>query len=80
MADKTYSGDWRTDAHAIDGQTGSHYDLAAWVEGKGFEVVGDPDNMQRSFIGRPGAEDFGERIIGEIVGDEEAKVTIKDQG
>ena len=74
--DKTYTGDWKSDAHAINGTKGSHYELAQWVEGKGFEVVADPDDVERSIIGRPGTEDFGEREIGEIVGDAEAVVTI----
>lgn len=73
---KTYSGDWKTDAHAINGQRGSHYDLAAWVEGKGFEVLADGDNCERSIICRPGTEDSGEREIGEIIGDDEAVVAI----
>lgn len=73
---KTHSGDWKTDAHAINGQEGSHYDLAQWVEGKGFEIVADPDDMQLSFIARPGSEDFGNRVIGDIRGDAEARVTI----
>lgn len=76
MAAKTYSGNWQNDAHAINGQQGSHYDLAAWVEGKGFEVVADPDDTERSIVARPGSEDFGEREIGEIVGDSEAVVKI----
>lgn len=78
MAHDTYSGDWRTDAHAIHNQEGSHYDLARWVEGKGFEVVADPDDLQRSFVARPGNEDFEQRIIGEITGDEEARVNITE--
>lgn len=72
----TYTGNWKNDAHGINGQTGDHYDLARYVESKGFEIVGDPDNMQRSIIARPGGEDFGEREIGEIIGDAEATVTI----
>jgi hypothetical protein len=72
----TYSGNWKSDAHAINGTKGSHYEMAQWVESKGFEVVGDPDNMERSIIGRPGTEDFGEREIGEIIGDSEAVVKI----
>ncbi len=75
-ATKTYSGDWKYDAHAINGTKNSHYDLAAWVESKGFEVVGDPDDTERSIIARPGSEDFGDREIGEIVGDSEAVVRI----
>ena len=63
-------------AHAINGQQGSHYGLASWVEGKGFEVVADPDSNERSIIARPGHEDFGEREIGEIVGDADACVKI----
>lgn len=73
---ETYSKSWKSDAHAIDGTHGSHYELAQWVESKGFEVVGDPDNMERSIVARPGSEDFGEREIGEIVGDAEAVVKI----
>jgi hypothetical protein len=76
MATTTYSGDWKTDAHAINGQEGSHYDLAAWVEGKGFEVVGDAGDMELSHVARPGEEDFADRVIGEIRGDAEAKVAI----
>lgn len=72
----TYTGNWQADAHGIDGQTGTHYDLANWVESKGFEVLPDPDDSERSLIGRPGEEDFGDRHIGEIVGDAEAVVTI----
>jgi hypothetical protein len=64
------------DAHAINGTENSHYDLARYAEAKGFEVVGDPDDMEKSFIARPGDECFGDRIIGEINGDAEAKVTI----
>jgi hypothetical protein len=75
----TYSGNWQTDAHGIDGQTGSHYDLAEWVERKGFEVRADNDDNERSIICRPGPEDAGEREIGEIVGDAEAVVTIWDE-
>lgn len=76
MARTTYTGNWQTDAHAINGQTGSHYDLAAWVEGKGFDVLGDSDDNERSIILRPGNEDSGERVIGEICGDAEAAVRI----
>ena len=76
MTTETYSIDWKTDAHAINGQEGSHYDLAAWVEGKGFEVLGDSDDMQHSFIARRGTEDYGDRVIGSIHGDAEARVTI----
>ena len=72
----TYSGDWRADAHAIDGERGSHYDLAAWVEMKGFELAADADNIERSIIRRPGPDDGGEREIGEIVGDTEAVIRI----
>ncbi len=72
----TYSGNWRDDAHCINGQTGCAYDLAAWVESKGFEVRPDTDNNERSLILRPGAEDAGDREIGEILGDEDAKVVI----
>lgn len=72
----TYSGDWKTDAHAINGCVSSHYDLAAYVESKGFQVLADPDDTERSIIARPGTEDFGEREIGEIVGDAEAVVRI----
>jgi len=71
-----YSNNWQADAHAINGQTGSHYDLAAWVEGKGFEVAIDSDDNERSIIRRPGDEDSGEREIGEIIGDAEAVVRI----
>ena len=60
----------------INGQVGSHYDLANWVAGNGFEVVADPDDLEHSFIARPGSEDFGDRVIGEIHGDADAKVTI----
>ena len=69
----TLSADWKNVAHAINGQQGSHYDLAQWVEGKGFEVQPDPDNNQRSILARPGPEDFGVR---EIVGDAEAVVRL----
>lgn len=72
----TYSGDWKADAHAINGQHGSHYDLARWVESKGFQIEADPDDNERSIVARPGVEDFGEREIGEITGDAEAVVTI----
>jgi len=67
---------WKNDAHAINGTENSHYDLARYCEAKGFEVVGDPDDMEKSFIGRPGDECFGDRIIGEINGDAEAKIMI----
>ena len=73
---KTYSGDWKTDAHAINGEKGTHFDLAAWVQRKGFEVVADHEDNERSIIARPGPEDFGIREIGEIVGDAEAIVKI----
>lgn len=69
-----YSENWRVDAHAIDGTTGAHYDLAPWVELKGFEVRPDPDDTERSIILRPGSEDSGDREIGVIVGDDEAVV------
>ena len=72
----TYSNNWQTDAHAIDGTTGSHYDLAAWVEGKGFEVAADTDDNERSIIRRSGDEDADDREIGEITGDAEAVVKI----
>lgn len=72
----TYSGNWQTDAHAVNGQQGSHYDLARYLEGKGFEVVADPDDNERSIVARPGSEDFGEREIGEIIGDSEAVVKL----
>lgn len=72
----TFSGDWRIDAHAINGQTGSHYDLAQYAGAKGFEVEADTDDNERSVIARPGSEDFGDRVIGEIVGDAEATITI----
>lgn len=73
---KTYSENWKTDAHAINGQRGSHYDLAQWAEAKGFELVADPDDNERSIVARPGAEDFGDREIGEIIGDAEAVIKI----
>ena len=76
MSEQTYSGNWKVDAHAINGQKGSHYDLARYAEAKGFEVQGDPDDMEKSFVARPGSEDFGDRIIGEINGDAEAVITI----
>ena len=72
----TYSSNWQADAHAINGQRGSHYDLARWAESKGFEVIADPDDIEKSFIARPGPEDSGDRIIGEINGDAEAVVSI----
>ena len=71
-----FSNNWKNDAHAISGIENSHYDLARYLELKGFEVVGDTDDMEKSFVARPGDECFGDRIIGEINGDAEAKVTI----
>ena len=76
MPDTTYSGDWKTDAHGINGQRDHHYELARYAEGKGFEVLADPDNNERSIIARPGREDFGDRVVGEIVGDSEAVIRI----
>jgi hypothetical protein len=76
QAEATYSGNWKTDAHSIKGMEGTHYELAQWVQSKGFEVEADPDSLDRSYIARPGGEDFGNRIIGEIVGDSEAKISI----
>ena len=73
---QTYSQNWKIDAHAINGQQGSHYDLAQWAESKGFEVVADSDDNERSIVARPGTEDFGEREIGEIIGDAEAVIKI----
>ena len=73
---KTYSGDWTVDAWAIHGTTGSHFDLAAWVEDKGFQVEPDTDDMERSEIARLGDEDWDRRVIGEILGDSEAIVKI----
>lgn len=72
----TYSGNWKSDAHTVNGTKGSHYDLAQWLESKGFEVLADSDDNERSIIARPGSEDFGEREIGEIIGDSEAVVKI----
>lgn len=76
MNETTYSGNWQVDAHAISGMQGSHYDLARYAELKGFEVVGDPDDMRKSLIARPSPEDFGDRVIGEINGDEDATISI----
>lgn len=76
MTQQTYGGNWKTDAHEINGQTGSHYDLARLLESQGFQVELDPDNNERSIVARPGNEDFGAREIGEIVGDAEAEVRI----
>lgn len=72
----TYSGNWKSDAHTVNGTKGHHSELAEWLEGKGFEVLADSDDNERSIIARPGPEDFGEREIGEIIGDSEAVVKI----
>ncbi len=75
----TYSGDWKTDANAINGQEGCHFDLAQWVESKGFEVQADYDTAGEgslSLILRPGFEDTDERIVGSIKGDSDAVVVI----
>jgi hypothetical protein len=74
MSEQTYSGDWKVDAHAINGQRNDHYDLARYAEAKGFQVEADPDDMQKSLIARPGPEDFGDRVVGEITGDAEAEI------
>lgn len=68
--------DWKTVAHAINGTEGSHYELANYCRAKGLIAEPDTDDMEKSFIARPGEEDFGDRIIGEINGDAEAKITI----
>ncbi len=76
MMAATYSCDWRVDAHAIHGQVGTAYDLANWVECKGFEVLPEGDDINCSLILRPGVEDACERVIGTIKGDDEAVVII----
>ena len=76
MEKTTYTGDWKNDAHAVNGTKGSHYDLARYLEIKGFEVIGDSGDNERSIVCRPGDEDSDEREIGEIVGDDEAVVRI----
>ena len=67
---------WKNDAHGINGTENNHYDLARYAECKGFEVEADSDDNCRSLIARPGSEDFGDRVIGEINGDEESVIVI----
>lgn len=73
----TTATNWQSDAHGIDGQQGSHYDLARYAECKGFTVEPDTDDNERSFIARAGDEDFDLRIVGEIVGDAEAVIRMR---
>ena len=68
--------EWESAAHAINGTTGCHYDLATWVESKGFDVRPDHEDNERSEIGRPGTSDWCDKLVGEIIGDDEAVVRI----
>jgi hypothetical protein len=67
---------WKNEARAINGTKNSHYDLARHAASKGFEVVADSEDNQKSWIARQGDEDFADRIIGEIIGDEDAAIDI----
>ena len=60
----------------IRGESGSHYDLAKKVESIGLVVEMDPDNNERSEVVLSGVfnRDGSNIVIGEIVGDSEAKI------
>ena len=63
-------------AHGLDGNTGEHAALVAFVRSHGFDVEADDEDKELTFIARPGDERFGLRVIGEIRGGEKAILRI----
>lgn len=69
----------KTVLHAINGTENNHYDLARYCESKGLFVEGDPEDMELSHIcveDPQESDDFWSSVVGEIRGDEEAKIVI----
>jgi hypothetical protein len=67
---------WKAWALTANGKRGTHKDLVERAKRHGLEVEADDDDPDLSFIGRPGQERFGLRVIGEIRGGSKAIVTI----